>query len=79
MKQSQLYETVFGEKYEKEKYKMIPHSFKLNSRIGKSVCSGCGLVALKNMFTQWSVDKGCLSELHPGYEKARRNLTSETR
>jgi hypothetical protein len=71
MKHSQLYETLFKEKYRKETYKFEAHSFIQNSRIGKPVCSSCGLIALNNSFTRFSIDKGCLSELHPSYEKER--------
>lgn len=73
MRQTELYEKVFGEKYQKEQYKMEPHSFKEECRIvGKPYCSKCGLVALNNDFTRWSIDKGCLSELHPQYNSKRK-------
>lgn len=77
MKQSALYEMVFGEKYKKEQYKHEPHSFKEDCRItGKPYCSKCGLIALNNPFTRWSIEKGCLSELHPSYEAQRKKATT---
>lgn len=71
----ETYREIFGEEMKKEPYKMIGHSFKFNSRIGKQVCSSCGLLNLKNRFTEWSIRMGCLSSDHPGYENARKSLT----
>ena len=42
---------------------------------GKQVCKSCGLVALNNDFTRWSIDKGCYSDLHPEYKNARKRFT----
>lgn len=70
------YKAIFGEDLKKEQYKMIGHSFKLNSRIGKSVCSNCGLVSLRNEFTDWSVRMGCMSSEHPQYEAARKRYST---
>ncbi len=36
------------------------------------VCTNCGLVYLRNKFTQWAIDKGCLADFHPGYKSARK-------
>jgi hypothetical protein len=71
MKNSVLYETLFGEKYTKEKYKLEPHNFS-GTICGKPYCVRCGLIAMRNEFTQWSIDKGCLSEYHPQYETMRK-------
>ncbi|AHX01079.1 hypothetical protein M316_0014 [Nitrincola phage 1M3-16] len=66
-----LYEQLFGEKQQKEAYKMEHHQF--NGRVGgKAYCTRCGLVSLNNSFTRWAADKGCLNELHPSY-KSQRN------
>ncbi len=70
-----LYKDIFKEDYQKETYKMQDHSFVFSERLRKSVCSRCGLLALKNQFTQWSVDKGCFSDLHPQYENKRKQFT----
>jgi hypothetical protein len=70
------YRAIFGEDLNKESYKMIGHSFVLSSRIGKSVCSNCGLVALRNEFTDWSIRMGCLSADHPQYESTRKRFSS---
>lgn len=72
----ETYRAVFGEELKKEPYKMMAHSFKFNKRIGKQVCSTCGLVALRNAFTDWSVRMGCLSSDHPQYDSARSKLTA---
>ena len=68
MKHSELYKLVFGEDIQRERYKMKDHNFKLTI-CGKRYCSGCGLVALRNTFTQWAVNKGCLHDLHPDFKR----------
>lgn len=74
MQIEELYERLFGEKQRKESYKYEPHNF--SGRVGgKQYCVKCGLVALNNPFSDWSIEKGCLSELHPQY-KSKRNLTN---
>jgi hypothetical protein len=71
MKMSQLVKEVFGEESPPQKYKMELHS--MSGRINnKSYCSKCGLIALNNNFSRWSVDKGCNSELHPSYKSQRK-------
>jgi hypothetical protein len=52
-------------------FKIEPHNMELNKRIGRSVCKHCGLVALHNPFSQWSVRMGCNSREHPDYERQR--------
>lgn len=54
-------------------YKYEPHDFR-GKVLNYNYCIKCGLIALKNKFTRWSIDKGCNSEDHPDYEKYRRNL-----
>lgn len=69
----ETYKAVFGEDYTQEQYKYEPHSFDNNRRAGgKMYCRFCGLVALNNEFSQWSVRKGCLSDLHPEYKRMRK-------
>jgi hypothetical protein len=70
------YRAIFGEEYRKESYQMVGHSFHPNARIGKHVCSRCGLVALRNEFTDWSIKMGCNSNDHPSLESTRNRLTS---
>lgn len=67
-----LYRTLFGEDQKKEPYKLEHHSFEFNSRVGKSVCKKCGLVYLKNEFTEWSVRMGCNSSDHSQYQSKRK-------
>jgi hypothetical protein len=71
------YHEVFGEKGGKEPYKMVGHSMQFNKRIGKQVCALCGLVGLRNEFTDWSIRVGCMSSDHPQYESVRKR-TSQT-
>ena len=68
------YREVFGEEFVQEKYKFKAHKFDKKAG-GKSYCSCCGLVALNNDFTRWSIKMGCLSDLHPQYEQKRRQFT----
>ena len=49
----------------KEPYLYVPHIFRTPKRGGKAICQRCGLVALKNPLTQWSIEKGCYFEDHP--------------
>jgi len=74
VKKSDLYKIIFGEDYKEEKYKYEPHNFSRTVG-GKSYCVKCGLVALNNQFSQWSADKGCMSNLHPSY-KSQRSKTN---
>lgn len=74
----ETYRQIFGEEMKKEPYKMVGHSFVLNSRIGKSVCKTCGLVALRNQFTDWAVRMGCMSEDHPNYGRERAKASPLT-
>lgn len=66
------YKELFGEELKRESYKLVPHSFSFISRVGKSVCSRCGLVYLKNDFSEWSVKMGCNSSDHPSYQSKRK-------
>jgi len=70
----ETYRAIFGEDYQRESYKLVPHTFRAGV-VGKSYCTGCGLIALNNKFTSWAVSKGCLAELHPQYKQTRKKLT----
>lgn len=71
----ETYKAIFGEEHKKEPYKMVAHSFVFSSRMGKSLCSRCGLVLLRNEFTEWSIKMGCLSSEHPQYEQVRKRFS----
>jgi hypothetical protein len=53
-----------------EPFVMEPHNFS-----GKichwSVCVKCGLIRLRNDFTQWAIRKGCNNEDHPDHARQR--------
>lgn len=66
------YKEIFGEEFVQGAYKLQEHSFVFNSKLGKSVCTRCGLLSLRNAFTEWSVAKGCFSDLHPQYQTKRK-------
>jgi hypothetical protein len=56
-----------------ETYEMEPHNFKDGVKVGGKVfCLHCGLIALNNPFTRWAIDKGCLANLHPDYQRMRK-------
>ena len=40
-------------------------------------CKHCGLLYLRNEFTQWCVRMGCYNEYHPMYKKTLNRLTSK--
>jgi hypothetical protein len=54
-------------------YEMEPHApAKLYKCIPWLVCKKCGLIYLKNDFTQWCIRMGCNNEDHPNYKAAMR-------
>lgn len=69
------YNEVFGKESSKEAYKLIGHSMTFNKRVGKMVCSNCGLVGLRNEFTDWSMKVGCMSTEHPQYQAVRKRTS----
>jgi hypothetical protein len=72
----ETYKELFGEDLKREAYKMEAHVFVHNSRVGKGVCRKCGLVALNNDFSSWSIRMGCYSEEHPSYESKRKSVNN---
>jgi hypothetical protein len=52
-------------------YEYEPHFVTKIKNIPWGVCNKCGLVYLSNIFTKWSIKKGCNSEDHPEYNKFR--------
>lgn len=68
-----MWTTVPYEPIPEIRYEMEPHApVKLYKSIPWPVCKKCGLVYLKNDFTQWAIRKGCLNEYHPEYKRAMR-------
>jgi hypothetical protein len=63
-------------KIQREPYKYAPHSWGYLKAAGRNICNHCGLVRLKNDFTEWCVKMGCNNADHPGY-KAQRNMKRE--
>lgn len=58
-------------------YKMVGHTFRPLRGTGKHYCRSCGLVALRNPFTDWCIHKGCNSENHPQYQSTLKRLTKQ--
>ncbi len=46
----------------KPKYKFIEHTWVKMVGVSKPVCSGCGLVRLRNKLTDKAVKRGCLHD-----------------
>lgn len=66
---------VVGAMSEKEEvYKMEPHNFSWHI-MHWPVCVNCGLIMMKNPFSEWAQKVGCLNKLHPSYE-SKRGLTN---
>ena len=55
-------------------FKVEPHTFRSVRRMSWEVCTGCGLVRLKNQLTEWCVRNGCNYADHPGYRGAVATL-----
>ena len=57
---------------------MTPHSWKSDRPVakltGRAICTGCGLLRLKNLLTEWCVMRGCDYQDHPQYDLMRRTL-----
>ena len=55
-----------------------PHTFTQPKRLPWSVCTGCGLIRLRNALTDWCVRQGCNHADHPGYAAAVATMTRDT-
>lgn len=55
----------------KEPYKFEPHNPK-GKIVGKDYCVKCGLLYLRNEFTQWAIKMGCNNEDHPQHAQIRK-------
>jgi hypothetical protein len=53
-------------------FKVEPHSFRQVKRLQWPICANCGLVKLKNDFSDFCVKYGCNHSDHPGYKSAMR-------
>lgn len=58
----------------KQAYKFEPHHFERRAA-GKQYCSYCGLFALNNSFSEWSMRVGCNHRDHPQYASKRYDTT----
>lgn len=54
------------------------HSFRTDRLVakiaGRAVCTGCGLMRLHNLLTDWCVSKGCNYQEHPEYRRMHATL-----
>lgn len=64
---------------EENSYTYEAHSPKKRKGMPWVVCSGCGLVYLKNDFTAWAIRMGCNNSDHPGFAAARHKFTGNDR
>lgn len=51
------------------KYEMENHSWTKSGSFPWEYCRYCGLIALRNKFTKWAINKGCNNSYHPGYHE----------
>ena len=58
-------------------YEYEPHIAVKVKGISWAVCKRCGLIYLKNDFTNWALKKGCNADDHPEYENARMRFTGQ--
>lgn len=63
-------------KREERKYSYIGHSFSPLVGTGKSFCTSCGLIALRNKFSDWCIEKGCLYDAHPSFKSTKQKFGS---
>jgi hypothetical protein len=64
--------TISNDDLENEiKYKFESHSPKKIKGIPWLVCNTCGLLYLRNPFTNWAIRVGCYSDYHSEYNKMR--------
>lgn len=52
-------------------YKFEAHVPKKRKNVSWPVCAHCGLIYLRNPFTDWAVRMGCNNNDHPNYQKHR--------
>ncbi|MCI0558693.1 MAG: hypothetical protein MN733_09370 [Nitrososphaera sp.] len=58
----------------KEAYKFEPHNMK--GKISSwTYCNRCGLIALRNFFSDWAIRMGCNNEDHPLFAIKRKQFT----
>lgn len=57
---------------DKEPYKMEPHNFNMRLRGSAYIyCGKCGLIMMRNDFSQWFQKMGCNAADHPSYASQR--------
>ncbi len=61
------------EAYNRRAYRLVPHHFGTRKRMPWPVCKSCGLISLRNRFSQWCEKMGCEHERHPEYASRARS------
>lgn len=56
-------------------FQVNPHKFCKRKYVPWLVCQGCGLIALRNPFSEWCVKMGCDYEDHPDFKNKRANVS----
>ena len=60
-------------------FKPEPHAFNRKLKcIPWVICSKCGMIRLKNPFSDWCAQNGCNHDEHPGYETERMKASALT-
>lgn len=55
----------------KHPYKLQAHNFQSLKKLPWPKCQHCGLLKLRNRFTDWCVRMGCNASDHSGYQQQR--------
>lgn len=53
-------------------FEVEPHRFIKYKVLPWPICVHCGLIYLKNDFTDWAVKHGCTNTEHPSYQTKRK-------
>ena len=56
---------------------VTPHKWKAAKYLPVPVCTGCGLLRLRNPLTEWCVRNGCDHADHPQYRQTVAKLTRQ--
>lgn len=57
----------------RQPYKLEPHAFAPSKKLPWLRCKRCGLLTLRNEFTEWCIRMGCNASDHPEYAARCRN------
>jgi hypothetical protein len=62
----------------RQPYKLDPHAFAISKKMPWMRCKKCGLLNLRNAFTEWYIRMGCNAGDHPDYASRCKNTKERT-